>query len=50
MCLFSGLLLSDLKADLFRQPVDLAFRYGKLPDSSLLALPVASDNRRLPSG
>lgn len=41
------LLLSDRKADIFRQPVDLAFRYGKLPDSSLVALPVAPDNRRV---
>ncbi len=41
------LLLSDRKADIFRQPVDLAFRYGKLPDSSLVALPVAPTNRRI---
>jgi len=41
------LLLSDHTADIYRQPVDLAIRYGKLPDSSLIALPIAPDNRRI---
>ena len=41
------LLLSDRVTDLFRQPVDLALRYGEPEDSSLVALPVASDNRRV---
>ncbi len=41
------LLLSDLVSDLFRQPVDLALRYGNPTDSSLIALPLASDNRRV---
>jgi DNA-binding transcriptional LysR family regulator len=39
--------ISDRIADVFRQPVDIALRYGPLPDSSLVALPVAPDNRRV---
>ena len=42
------LLLSDRLADIYRQPVDLALRYGTLPDSTLIALPVAPDNLRVP--
>ncbi|WP_068825495.1 LysR family transcriptional regulator [Pseudomonas sp. BMS12] len=41
------LLLSDRVTDLFRQPVDLALRYGEPEDSSLVALAVASANRRV---
>lgn len=41
------LLMSDRKADIYRQPVDLAIRYGNLPDSALVALPIAPDNRRI---
>lgn len=41
------LLLSDRLADIYRQPVDLALRYGSLPDSNLVALPVAPQNRRI---
>lgn len=41
------LLLGDGITDLFRQPVDVALRYGEPEDSSLVALPVASDNRRV---
>ncbi len=41
------LLLTDRLADTYRQPVDLMLRYGTLPDSSLVALPVAPNNRRL---
>lgn len=41
------LLLGDRIADLFRQPVDVALRYGEPEDSSLVALPVATDNRRV---
>lgn len=41
------LLPTDRMADIYRQPVDLAFRYGKLPDSALVALPVAPGNRRI---
>jgi DNA-binding transcriptional LysR family regulator len=44
------LLLSDRNADLFRQPVDIALRYGEPEDSSLVALPVAADNRRVLCG
>ena len=41
------LLLGDRNSDLFRQPVDIALRYGAPEDSSLVALPVAADNRRV---
>ena len=41
------LLLGDRNADLFRQPVDLALRYGNPEDSSLVALPVCPENRRV---
>ncbi|WP_277590353.1 LysR substrate-binding domain-containing protein [Pseudomonas chlororaphis] len=41
------LLLGDRIADLFRQPVDIALRYGEPEDSSLVALPVAPQNRRV---
>ncbi|MET0288991.1 MAG: LysR family transcriptional regulator [Pseudoxanthomonas sp.] len=38
--------ISDRAADLVRQPLDAAIRYGALSDSSLIALPLAPDNRR----
>jgi DNA-binding transcriptional LysR family regulator len=41
------LLLGDRIADLFRQPVDVALRYGEPEDSSLVALPIAAHNRRV---
>ncbi len=41
------LLLGDRIADLFRQPVDIALRYGEPEDSSLIALPIAPHNRRV---
>lgn len=41
------LLLGDRVTDLFREPVDIALRYGAPEDSSLVALPVAPDNRRV---
>lgn len=41
------LLLADRVADLFREPVDIALRYGAPEDSSLVALPVAPENRRV---
>ncbi|TWI54786.1 DNA-binding transcriptional LysR family regulator [Pseudomonas duriflava] len=41
------LLLSDHLNDLFREPVDIAIRYGAPEDSSLVALPLASSNRRV---
>ncbi|KIA79011.1 LysR family transcriptional regulator [Chromobacterium piscinae] len=39
--------VSDRVADLYRQPVDVAVRYGVPDDSSLVALPLAPDNRRV---
>ena len=41
------LLLGDRVADLFREPVDIALRYGQPEDSSLVALPLAPGNRRV---
>ena len=41
------LLLGDRNADLFRQPVDIALRYGTPEDSSLVAVPLCLDNRRV---
>lgn len=41
------LLLGDRNADLFRQPVDVAVRYGSPEDSSLVALALCPDNRRV---
>lgn len=41
------LLLGDRNADLFRQPVDIALRYGPPEDSSLVAVPLCLDNRRV---
>ncbi|TLX58513.1 LysR family transcriptional regulator [Stutzerimonas nosocomialis] len=41
------LLLGDRVSDLFRQPVDIALRYGTPEDSSLVALPLAEWNRRV---
>lgn len=38
---------TDRLTDIYREPVDLALRYGRLSDSSLVALPVAPDNRRV---
>lgn len=37
--------ISDRLADLYRQPVDIALRYGSADDSSLVALPLASSRR-----
>ena len=39
--------LSDSITDLYRQPVDVAIRYGDLPDSNLIALPLLPQNRRV---
>ena len=41
------LLLGDRNADLFRQAADIALRYGAPEDSSLVALPLCPDNRRV---
>ena len=38
---------SDRLADVYRQPVDLAIRYGQQPDSGLVALPLHAANRRV---
>ena len=39
--------LSDQVSDVFRDPVDVAIRYGVLNDSSYVALPLADTNRRV---
>ena len=41
------LFLSDQLADVFRDPVDIAIRYGVAEDASYVALPLAEDNRRV---
>jgi DNA-binding transcriptional LysR family regulator len=38
--------ISDRLSDMYRQPVDIAIRYGRQEDSSMIALPLAPDNRR----
>ncbi|MRW94260.1 LysR family transcriptional regulator [Duganella sp. FT80W] len=38
---------SDRVSDLYRQPVDIAIRYGRQEDSSLIAMPLAPENRRV---
>lgn len=40
-----GLQFSDRIIDLFSAPVDVAFRYGKLEDSSLISQPLAASRR-----
>lgn len=39
--------LSDRLANVYRQPVDIALRYGEPPDSSLIAVPLVPDNSRV---
>jgi DNA-binding transcriptional LysR family regulator len=39
--------LSDSLTDMYRQPIDVAIRYGDLPDSNLIALPLLPQNRRV---
>lgn len=39
--------ISDRLADLYRQPVDVAVRYGVPRDSALVARPLAPENRRV---
>lgn len=39
--------LSDQVSDVFRDPVDVAIRYGVLDNSSYVALPLAENNRRV---
>ena len=38
---------SDRLADIYRQPVDLAIRYGAPPDSGMVAVPLLPENRRV---
>jgi transcriptional regulator, LysR family len=40
-------LFSDQLADVFKDPVDVAFRYGSNDDASFISLPVAPENRRV---
>lgn len=39
--------ISDRVANVYKQPIDLAIRYGTLPDSNLVAFGLAPDNRRI---
>jgi len=39
--------LSDQLSDVFRDPADVAIRYGEIDDASFIALPLAPDNRRV---
>lgn len=39
--------ISDRLADLYRQTIDVAIRYGAPEDSGMVALPLAADNRRV---
>jgi DNA-binding transcriptional LysR family regulator len=39
--------LSDQVTDVFRDPVDIAIRYGEAADASFVALPLAPANRRV---
>lgn len=39
---------TDRRSDLYREPVDVALRYGLPADSSMVALPLAPTNRRVP--
>lgn len=41
------ILFSDHRTDLFKDPVDVAFRYGDNDDASFISLPVAPENRRV---
>ena len=38
---------TDRLADIYREPVDIALRFGVPPDSSMVALPLLQDNRRV---
>ena len=39
--------LSDQICDLFKDPVDVAFRYGIIDDANFISMPIAPDNRRV---
>ena len=43
----SGTLSVAIPSDLYRQPVDIALRYGTPGDSGLVALPLSEHNRRV---
>jgi DNA-binding transcriptional LysR family regulator len=39
--------LTDRLADIYREPVDIALRFGEPPDSGMVALPLLPDNPRV---
>ena len=39
--------LTDRLADIYREPVDIALRFGEPPESGMVALPLLEDNRRV---
>lgn len=39
--------ISNRLADIYREPVDIAIRYGNPRNSGLIALPLLVENRRL---
>lgn len=39
--------LTDRLANIYREPVDIALRFGVQPESSMVALPLLSENRRV---
>lgn len=41
------ILFSDHLTDIFKDPVDVAFRYGNNDDASFVSMPVAPENRRV---
>lgn len=41
------ILFSDHRTDVFKDPVDVAFRYGENDDASFISLPVAAENHRV---
>lgn len=41
------LYLSDHVTDVFRDPIDVAIRYGRIEEASYVALPLAPENRRV---
>lgn len=39
--------LSDQLVDIYSKPIDIAIRYGHLPDSNMIAVPLCTDNVRV---